>query len=220
MDKQVFERLAMVMARVAAGEQGAVFELYEEYGGQIAGLVRRHLRRMGMYDVDTNELDGMVIDACLMLRDVAGAWSPEGGALPWNWAGPRVVMIVSAWLGQHSVEFDPARHEQVVIEQLRYADLELEELEVLRGLRSTNQACALLFEALERVATERDRTLLLEMRTQAAAGDPSPAVTVAQRHGMKPDAVRQVASRVRSRLRTLAATEGRFAPLEDLAILA
>lgn len=220
MEKQIFEKLAGIMGRIAGGDREAVFELYTEFGGHLAGLMRRHLRRLGIYDIDPRELDGLVMDGCLMLRDVAGAWDPVGGALPWNWAGHRVVAIVSGWVGQHAVEFDPARHEQVVIEQLRFADQELEELEVLSGLRHVNPGCALLFEALERVASTRDRALLLEMRCQDAAGDPSPAVTVAARHGMRPDAVRQAACRVRSRLRLLAATEGHFAPLEDMAILA
>jgi len=219
-EKQDFKRLVGVMTSLAAGDPGATFELYRDFGGHLAGLLRRQLRRLGVYDIEPSELDGLVMDTCLMLREVAHAWNPDGGALPWNWAGHRVVGIASGWVGQHGVEFDPARHEAVVIEDLRWAEHELEELEVLAGLRHVNPGCALLFEALERVASTRDRSLLLEVRTQEAAGDPSPAVTVARRHGLKPDAVRQVACRVRRRLRVLAATEGRFAPLEDMAILA
>lgn len=220
MEKVELEKLADVMGRMAAGDTEAVFELYRDFGGRIAGLLRRQLRRLGVYDIDPYELDGLVIDTCLMLCKVSGAWDPSGGALPWNWAGRRVVQIVSGWVGQHAVPFDAGRHEAVVIEELRYAESDLEEIEVLRVLKDSHPGCALLFEALERVASERDRGLLLEMRSQEAAGDPSPAVTVGRRHGMKPDAVRQAACRVRRRLRILAATEGRFAPLEDMAILA
>lgn len=208
------------MGRMADGDSEAAFDLYSEFGGRVAGLLRRQLRRVGVYEIDEYELDGLVIDTCLMLFKVAPAWDPDGGALPWNWAGHRVAGIVSGWVGQHAVEFDAGRHEAVVIEELRHAHDELEEIEVLAGLRNTHPGCALLFEALERVASERDRALLLEVRAQDAAGDPSPAVTVGKRHGMKPDAVRQVACRVRNRLRVLAATEGRFAELEGMAILA
>ena len=214
------DKLAELMRRMGNGDREALFELYIDFGGRVAGLLRRQLRRVGVYEIDPFELDGLVMDTCLMLFKVAGAWDPAGGALPWNWAGQRVVQIVSGWVGQHAVEFDAERHETVVMESLRCAETDLEELEVLAVLKDRHAGCALLFEALERVASERDRRLLLEMRCQVAAGDPSAAVTVGRRYGMKPEAVRQVACRVRSRLRALAATEGRFAPLEDMAILA
>lgn len=214
------QKLAGLMVRMAAGDGSATFELYEQFGHRIAGVLRRHLSRLGVYDIEADELHGLVIDTCLMLETVAGAWRPDGGALPWNWAGARVGGIVSGWVGQHATEFDVERHEEVVIEQLSRVEDELEEIEVLAGLCDENPACALLFEALGRVATSRDRRILLAVRSQTAAGDPSPAVTVGQQFGMKPEAVRQVACRVRRSLRTLAATEGRFAPLERLALLA
>ena len=208
------------MGRMAAGEVEAIFELHVQFGHRIAGVIRRHLRRLGEYDIEAEDLEGLVMDTCLMLEKVAHAWRPDGGALPWNWAGARVIGIVSDWIGQHGTEFDPERHEEVVLEQLSRADDELEEIEVLAGLCHENPACALLFEALERVASTRDRHILLAVRSQSVAGDPSPAVTVARKLEMRPDAVRQVACRVRRSLRRLAATEGRFAPLEDMALLA
>lgn len=220
MDQSELQVLAGLMARMAVGDDQAAFELYQRFGKRIAGLLLRHLRRLGVYRIDQDELDGLVIDTCLMLSRIAGAWDPTRGALPWNWAGHRVVAIVSGWVGQHGVEYDPERHEQVVREELSRAADELEELEVLEDLRSSHPGCDLLFEALERVASTRDRRILLAVRVQTAAGDPSPSVTVAREMGMRPDAVRQAAHRVRSRLKILAATEGRFAPLGDMAILA
>ncbi len=160
------------MARMAAGETGATFELLGGFGHRIAGVLRRHLSRLGVYDIEADELQGLVIDTCLMLEKLAGSWRPDGGALPWNWAGHRVGRIVSDWVGQHASEFDVERHEEVVIEQLSRADDELEEIEVLAGLCDENPACALFFEALERVATARDRGILLAMRTQSRGGRP------------------------------------------------
>ncbi len=73
--------------------------------------------------------------------------------------------------------------------------------------------CALVLDALEQVATRRDRAILLEVRVQMASGDPSAALTLARRHGLTPEVVLQVVCRVRARLNRLAACDDRFAPL-------
>ena len=65
----------------------------------------------------------------------------------------------------------------------------------------------------------RDRAILLEVKLQTDAGDPSPSVTVARDYGLKPDAVRQVVKRTLDRLRVLAEREPRFAGLIELPIL-
>ncbi len=94
------------------------------------------------------------------------------------------------------------------------------ELDVLSHLAESHFGCALVLAALEQVATRRDRAIVLEVRAQMAGGDPSPALTVARRHGVTPEVVRQVVSRVRARLARLAAHEERFAALADLAMVA
>jgi hypothetical protein len=212
-----FDRLVALMARMAAGDRAAVFTLYVEFGGHVAAFMRRALRRLGVDHVAADELDGLVLDACLALFDHAGAWDPGGGALPWNWAGRRLAAIAAGWVGQHADPIDG--HDVAVDEQLRALEREPEGLEVLERLAPCHDGCELFREALERVSAPRDRRILLEMRLQADAGDPSPSITVARVHGMRPDAVRQVAKRTRERLRALARTEPRFAPLVDLPIL-
>jgi hypothetical protein len=215
-----FERLVVLMSRMAAGDRAAVFTLYVEFGGHVAAFMRRALRRLGVDHVAADELDGLVLDACLALFDHAGAWDPGGGALPWNWAGRRLAAIAAGWVGQHADALDALDgHDVVVDEQLRAPGREPEGLEVLERLAPCHDGCELFREALERVSAPRDRRILLEMRLQADAGDPSPSVTVARALDMRPDAVRQVAKRTRDRLRALARREPRFAPLVDLPIL-
>jgi len=213
------ERLRAVMAAMAAGDRGATFDLYAEFGGPIRAAVRRLLRRLGVDSVAQEDLDGLVIDACLELQGCAEAWDPEGGALPWVWAERRLLAVVSRWVGQHA---DTLEDRGEVLERMvasaAGASSEPSALEVLARL--DDPTCILLREALESVASVRDRTIVLEVGLQRSLGDASPAVTVGPDVGLKPDAVRQVLRRVRVRLSALAEREPRYAPLVDLALLA
>ena len=218
METQRFERLVEVMARMAGGDRAAVFTLYVDYGDHVAALMRRELRRLGVQHVEPDELDGLVLDGCLALSDRAGAWNPEGGALPWNWAGRRLASIAQRWVGQHADPLDD--HDVVAAEQLRAIGDEPDGLEVFARLAPCHDGCALLIEAFDHGRVKpRDRAILLEVKLQTEAGDPSPAITVARDYGLKPDAVRQVVKRTLDRLRAVAEREPRFAGLIELPIL-
>jgi hypothetical protein len=219
-ESEAFKRLVEVMAAIATGDRAAPFTLYTEFGGAVANQMRSHLRSVGVGVVSANDLDGLVIDACLALGDCGRAWSPDGGALPWTWARARLRGIAVDWVGQHAAEFVDS---SAVLDARGVCEVavdDADELEVLARLAAVDAACALLEEALERVASERDRKVVLELRVQADAGDPSPAHTVGPRHGLSPDATRQVASRVCRRLRQLAATDAHFAPLTRTSLVA
>lgn len=214
------ERVRVVMARMAAGDRAAVFTLATEFGGQIAAVLRRQLREFGVDIVHPDDLGGLVTDACLELFACAPAWRPDGGALPWTWAERRLRALVSSFVGIHADPIAPGGPEAAAEAVASPSVPEGDEVEVLAELARLRPECALLVEALERVASARNRVILLSVKAQAAAGDPSPAVTVAREHGLRPDAVRQVTKRVLDRLRALAAVDERFAPLADLALLA
>lgn len=212
-------RLRAVMAAMAAGDRGATFDLYAEFGGPIKATVRRLLRRLGVDSAPGEDLDGLVIDACLELQACAEAWNPEGGALPWVWAERRLLGVVSRWVGQHA---DTLEDRGEVLERLVTTSIgassEPSAVEVLARL--DDPTCRLLREALEAVASARDRTIVLEVGLQRSLGDASPAVTIGPSVGLRPDAVRQVLRRVRVRLSALAERDARYAPLVDLALLA
>lgn len=224
METERFERLVVVMAAMAAGDKAALFSLYREFGGHLAAFMRRELRRLGVEDPGPDEVDGMVIDACFALFDCGAAWNPAGGALPWTWAARRLAGVASRWVGQHGDELDPARievdaeHDRAGLTPAAVADEP--ELDVLSRMAGGHSGCALVLAALERVASPRDQAIVLELRSQSAAGDPSPALTVARRHNLSAEVVRQAACRVRARLSRLAAEERRFAALADLPIVA
>jgi hypothetical protein len=213
------QRLRVVMAAMAAGDRGATFDLYAEFGGPIGATIRRLLRRLGVDAVPREDLDGLVIDACLELQGCAEAWDPHGGALPWVWAERRLLAVVSRWVGQHADVLDE-RTDAVerLIAHRPAAAVEPSPAEVLARL--DHPTCRLLREALETIASDRDRSIVLEVGLQRSLGDASPAVTIGPHVGLRPDAVRQVLRRVRVRLSALAEREPRYAPLVDLALLA
>ncbi|HUQ62272.1 MAG TPA: hypothetical protein VM121_00780 [Acidimicrobiales bacterium] len=207
------------MDAMAAGDRAAVFVLYREFGGMIGAALRREIRAMGIEFVRPEELGDLVIDACFELNDCAGAWRPDGGALPWTWAARRLRQVVIRHIGVLADELDHERLLHVSEAPPVSGAQEPEEVAVLAGLAALDDSCALLQKALAKVASARDRALLLELKVQASLGDPSPALTVANRNGMRPDAVRQAAKRTLDRLRRLAHTDEHFAGLSCLAIL-
>jgi len=211
-------RLRAVMAAMAGGDRGATFDLYAEFGGPIRATIRRLLRRLGVDSVAPEDLDGLVIDACLELQGCAAAWNPDGGAKPWVWAERRLLTIVSRWVGQHADALDD-REEPLdrLVAAPAGAAAEPTAVEILNRL--DHPTCVLLREALEAVASDRDRTILLEVGLQRSLGDTSPAVTVGPQVDLRPDAVRQALRRIRVRLSALAEAEPRYAPLADLALL-
>ena len=206
------------MARLAAGDRTAAFTLAVAFSGPIGAAVRAHLATRGVHDVDRDELDSLVIDVCIMLADVAGAWRADGGAAPWQWAFHRVRQVVSGFVGQHADALDEGLLD--VPAPAPAPGDEPDVMALLDGLAGQWPLVALVREGLEAVASARDRRILLEVELQAALGDPSPAVTVAAERGMQPAAVRQVVSRTRRRLRGLAQGDERFAPLAHLPLAA
>jgi hypothetical protein len=99
-------QLVEVMARMAEGDRAAVFTLYAEFGPAIAAVMRRELARLGRYGVDADDLDGLVIDACLELARLARAWDPDRGAAPWTWAMRRLTRLASDFVGIHADPLD------------------------------------------------------------------------------------------------------------------
>lgn len=222
MDRTRFEVLTAVMAAAGAGDSAAVFRLYDEFGGLLAVLLRKELRRQGVRRIDEEDLDGLVLDTCVVLFDIAPAWDPRHGVPPWTWARARMVELVRSWTGTHAEPFDDAVDETIPTPGIAGSTGELAEPaveEVLRLLAAEREDCRVLAEALA-LLPDRSRAILLEVRLQACMGDPSPSQTVASDHGLRPDHVRQLAKRARDRLRALAATEPRFAALADMALVA
>lgn len=218
--------LVAIMARLADGDEAAVVTLYERYGGPIAAAVQR-VARQRRHAVDRDDLDGMVFEVCFEIASVAGAWSPDGGALPWVWARHRVANVVDRVLGQWADPLDDQQLAQIAgrdggtTAPASPAAVDTALGDVLARLVPSLESARLLAEALdhERISG-RDRELLLEYAFEKHSGNASPAATVAPVFGMKEASVRQAARRARQRVLRLAARDERFAPLADLPLLA
>ncbi len=233
------DELVAIMGRLATGDDAAVVTLYERYGGPIAAAVQRVARgRRGR--IERDDLDGLVFEVCFELAHVAGAWSPEGGALPWVWARHRVANVVDRVLGQWAL---PLGHDLPADgDDPREAGWSAGRAVEAWGIAGTAGVAvpegASLVTALERLGpnldsarllaealdvgriSPRDRELWLEYAYEKQSGNRSPAATVAPGFGMNEDTVRQAARRARQRVRSLAARDERFAPLATLPLLA
>ena len=218
MERDRRERLEYLMGQLATGDSRAAFVLAAEFSGPIGAAVRTHLGELGIHDVDRDELDPLVIDVCIMLAGVAGAWRADGGAAPWQWAFHRVRQVVSRFVGQHADTLDEALLDRPAPPEAEGDEPDL--MDVLDGLAREWPLVDLVREGLELVASVRDRAILLEVALQAEMGDPSPSITVAAMREMTPAAVRKVVSRTRRRLHGLASDDERFAPLADLPLAA
>ncbi len=216
MNRDQRARLNDLMARLAGGDNGAIFDLHAEFRPALGAVMRRHLGALDARVPDHDDLEGLVLDAWFVLRDCAGGWDPEGGALPWNWAHHRLRQLASAWVGQYADEFDGDLVHPATSHVVEVGDDDRDVLVVLDDLADRDELVALFRRALHLVASERDRVVLLEVGIQEVLGDPSPATTVASLMDMSPEAVRQARSRVRSRLRALARDDDRFAGLGEL----
>lgn len=216
-------QVEVLMEAMAAGDRSAPFSLYVEFHPHLATALRRHLRQAGALAVGRDDLDGLILDTCLLLFAAAPGWDCAG-ALPWTWAAPRLRALVARFVDQRGRPLD------LVIDELAELPIptttgggdpeaDRDPLGLLHRLAAEDPVCRSLEAALDESGSLRDQVIVLEMRMQALAGDPSPAVTIARQLGMKPDAVRQVAHRMRVRLRATVAEHPRFRVLADLALL-
>jgi hypothetical protein len=225
-DRQGFDELAAIMDRLAQGDEAAVVALYERFRGRIAGAVQRVAAIRGAR-LRTDDLEGVVVEVCFELARVAGAWSPDGGALPWVWARHRVANVVDRELGQWTEPLDEQQLSHVVDDAAPDPDSESAPARdvpmwpVLERIAADHHGARLLLDALERSGiSRRDRELWLEYVCEKAVGNPAPATTVGPVFAMKESTVRQAARRVRQRVHRLATTDERYAALAGLPVLA
>ena len=209
--------IGSIMARLADGDPTAVLAMVDEHGHRLRGALRHHLRGLGIEHARAEDLDAMVLDAGFVLAECARGWRP-GGAAPWVWASARIRGVVLDWLGGFAAPLDPERHDEAggapAVPDGRSAR------EVLDDLGRQDPRVAVLARALDRVASPRDAELFVELLLQRGGRDAAPAATVAERAGLQPAAVRQVAHRVRRRLAALAADDPAFRSLAELPLLA
>lgn len=212
--------LAQVMADLAAGDGAALFTLREVFRPELTRAVRSVASTRGAR-LSADDVDELITEVALVLATLAGSWNPEFRVPPWVWARHRVMGVVDNHVGQWTRPLELV--DQGVLEQADPAASSSEEpwvVEVVEQVAAEHPGVALLWDAVQRVASERDRMVFFEVLVQHSLGDRSAAVTVGAMVGLSPEAVRQQVGRIRRRIRELAANEPRFAELADLAIVA
>ncbi len=198
-----------LMARIVAGDDAALFEMMAAFGHRVRFKVLGILRDIGRHDlvVDDLEVDGMVTEAFIVIRDRAAGWRPDGGALPWNYAYRAVRARIYEVVGHRYVELDDGSFDDVAHADgasgpgsTPWHDLDAEQ--VLRDVARLVGDARLTFflEVLRYFVSERDYEVVVEYLVQKYLDDPSPSQTVAGRLGLSDANVRQIASRTRRRL--------------------
>ena len=183
-------------------------------------MIRRQLVRCGVDSVHPDDLQSLVLDACMELRKVAAGWHP-GGSLPWWWAEGRIRALVNGWVGVHADPIDD--HLGAIENDDRVVASALEESVAETFARLVEEVPIVGLVALAAKAARVDEVSLLclfDYRIQQDQGDPSPAHTLAERYGVSPEALRQRVCRGRRRLREVVATDARFAALADFELVA
>ena len=194
-DSDFRHRVNLVMLAIAAGDDGAIWDLHELAGPTLSALVRREASRVGVWLHD-DDVFGITLEAAMELGRTARSWDPAG-ALPWVWARKRLLALVQAHLGTFTRELDDELLEREALPAAVPMD---EPVAALRRLAERHDGARALQEWLEALVSPRDADIWLSFQVERDGGNRSPAVTIAVDHGMRPDAVRKVVQRVNERL--------------------
>jgi hypothetical protein len=213
--------LEEIMSQLAANDRAFVWSLVEDFGDELAAVVRYNVASIGRREVlrEEGRIEALFLDVAVLIFSVAPSWKADGGALPWVWARRPIQQLVSAELGHRVDELDEAT--QLLAEALTQSEGMAEGQAVaVQTLAGTHSVVASLVDALRTAGSERQVAIHIEYGTQRALGDPSPAKTVGAMFDMKPDNVRQIDSRLRKRVRELVANDPSYADLAGLRWLA
>jgi hypothetical protein len=189
------EVVVALMARIAGGEREAVWELHDVAEPALRRIVRAEARRIDVRIGDDDVFD-LTLDAAVELGKLARSWKPEG-APPWVWARRRITALVHDHVGTFARPLDDEIADAEVAEPV--APLE-DPRAILRSLAGRHPSAHRLDQRLTIAVSERDADIWLGVLVEKAAGNRSPAVTVAAEHEMQPAAVRKVVQRVSERL--------------------
>ena len=212
--------LAEIMSRLADGDMDAMGDLKERFGHRIRGVVQRIVRKTGRRDIlnDPDEIEGLTMDAILIVVGYAGTWKPWG-ALPWSWAYRAIEKAVWDGIGHRVIELEEWHQGEGRVPASGPSS---------RGILIHDVGCraealpelALCLNLLADVASERDVEVVLEYELQKTEDAQTPSETTALLTGLKSANVRKIASRIRNKMIQRVATEPALTVLEGFWFLA
>jgi hypothetical protein len=216
------DALEQIMAGLATGDDAMECALWCTFGDELRRFLLRTNGQLGLPRLRSDDLDGLMWDACGAIRAVAGGWRADGGARPWVYARHRLEQLLRDHAGPPTRQW--ADHDGCAVAEgpPPVAADDPPAVVVLDRLarRGEHPVLGLLQDALEAVVRRPDdRELVLLYAEQLAARDRSPAHTVATLLDRRAVNVRQTFCRIRRRLRTLALTDARYRPLLALPLL-
>lgn len=215
-------QLEAIMAS-AADDPAAAWALLDTFGEEIGRTLRAIARLDGLAHLGDDELDGLTADACTVIVGVAGSWRPDGGALPWTYARPRLRTLLHHHAGPVLAPLPPVDPADPRNWGAAAPPDDESSFVVLRRVAThgaAEPAVVALHDGLAATCSPADAELVLRYLQHKAAGDPSPSHTVGAQLGRRPEAVRQAYHRARARLRRLALADHHFRPLLCLPFLA
>lgn len=213
-------RLADIMSSLAAGDMEALFDLTDGYGHRIRGVVRGIVRKTGRRDIldDADEVDGLTMEAVLIVVQNAGTWKPWG-ALPWSWAYRAIEKAVWDGIGHRVTELEEWHQGEGRVSASGSSFRGILIHDVVR-LAEARPELALFLNVLADVASERDVEVVLEYELQKTEGAQAPSETTALLTGLKSANVRKIASRIRNKMIQRVATDPALVVLEGFWFLA
>ena len=192
--------LADIMSRLADGDMDAMGDLKERYGHRIRGVIRRIVKKTGRRDIlnDPDEIEGLTMDAILIVVGYAGTWKPWG-ALPWTWAYRAIEEVVWSGIGHRVTELEEWHQ---VSERTPVAGRvpRSPRIDDVYRMAESRPELALFLSVLDEEASDRDVEVVLEYELQKADGVRAPSETTAVLTGLKPPNVRKIASRTRKKM--------------------
>ena len=221
-------RVAELMAQMAAGDQAAIWALCQEFRSAIAATVAFHLRQLGHQHLisDDDFIDTLVIDVGVSLFDVAGAWDPSGGAMPWSWARHTIRQTVrdAVAVATVGIDGDPVAARAgpgAALDQTSTNETgATSDSDHLASLAVAIPEVQLLQAAIHEVASNRDQQIHIAYQLRKADGTKAASEAVATLFDLTAANVRQINSRTIRKLRQLAATDTQYGPIGELAWLA
>ncbi len=213
-------RLEEIMTRLAADDMGAMFDLTEEYGHRIRGVVRSIVRKTGRHDIlnDPDEIACLTMDAVLMVVRYAASWNPEG-ALPWIWRYKAIRKAVWSGIGHRVVELEEWNQGEVRVPASGPSSRGLRVDHVFQ-IADSRPELKLFLDVLGEEASERDVGVVLEYELQKVEGVRAPSETTALLSGLAVPNVRKIASRTRKKMVRRVGTDPALAVLEGFWFLA
>ncbi len=216
MDAGKRDTLKRLMAAMAAGDRGAIFQLRVVFDVELRGAVRQAATEVGRR-LPSDEVEAVATDFCTWLAGHAGAWRPDG-ALPWRWAWAHLTTEVRKNQGFWPLAAaDPCGHE---IEDSVALDAPMDD-EILctfeRAARSHHRVAQVL-EVLE--ATSDPRDIALDARVHRANRGGRSVAVPHDRPSLRaePERREKRVQRARDRARAFIAERPELADLTDLPV--